>query len=78
MLSFSQIQCKTNGRPSPQVTWTVGGSPVMSTNEDIVVQKDGSLLVMGLVSTACARYNCTASNPLNISTSFVTICGESI
>ena len=42
-----------------------------------MIQPDGSLLIMGLSTTKCAVYTCTATNPLDIVSQSVTVRGES-
>lgn len=65
-----------SGRPSPQVSWSVGGRPVTSDNTAFLIQEDGSLLVSGLQTTDCAVYRCNASNPLGMVSRSVTVCGR--
>lgn len=57
--------------------WTIGGVAVTSDNQNVIIQPDGSLLILGLLSTNCVVYTCIATNPLNSVNSSVTICGES-
>jgi uncharacterized protein YodC (DUF2158 family) len=74
------VLCNARGRPTPEISWRIGDSPVNEAiNPDLraaVVQDDGSLLIRGLSSTACALYTCTASSVAGVDVHSATICGR--
>ena len=69
--------CNANGRPTPEISWQVNGSPVDEDSELFNIMDDGSLLLIGLKTTDCTVYTCTASNAVNADSESVTVCGES-
>uniref|UniRef100_A0A914V1R3 Ig-like domain-containing protein n=1 Tax=Plectus sambesii TaxID=2011161 RepID=A0A914V1R3_9BILA len=59
-----QIECRTTGIPSPQVSWTHDGRPLLA-NPSVELLNNGSVLRLSTIQTPQeGRYTCTAVNKI--------------
>ncbi|KAM8931068.1 hemicentin-1 [Pelodytes ibericus] len=56
------LPCKANGVPKPSIIWKKKGEILVSTNETIVMESDGSLLLSSPDGEDSGEYTCSAVN----------------